>query len=873
MELIVSHINADFDAFASMVAARKLYPEAVPVFPGSQEKKLRDFIEAFDPMPAKRLKSIDLSTVDSLVIVDAKSPDRIGPLIELLRKPGIKVSIYDHHVHEEEDIHGSLEVIEEVGATATIFAEILKDRELIPTTMEATIMMLGIYEETGNLMFPSTTERDLRAAAWLLRCGASLNIVSTYLKTELSRTEVDILNQLSNNSKEMAISGLRIIVSKASIDKYHGDAAHLAHRMMDMEHTDAVMLLLRMQDKILIVGRSRAPEINVAEVLEEFGGGGHPTAASATIKEQPLEIIEERVTGLLRSFAKPGKFASDIMTRPVITIGDNTTIHTAEDEMTRHGVNVLPVQSDGSYAGIITREEVEKAIFHGFRDRSVVDFMTTDAETATRYTPVREVESAMIEKNQRFVPVVEDGEIMGAITRTDILRSMYEDYLRRSLIKETRTQEKVTVKKNLASMMKNRFPKKVFNMLKLAGEIAEALNYNAYLVGGSVRDLIRGEENLDMDLVIEGDGIEFAKEFGMKVNAKIRSHKKFSTAKVISSDFRIDVATARTEYYESPAALPTVQMSSIKKDLYRRDFTINTLSIKLNPGDFGKLVDFFGGQRDLKERTIRVLHNLSFVEDPTRAFRAVRFAERFGFKISKHTGRLIKTTLSMNLFEKLSGSRLYEELSLIFDEKEPATVIKKLRDYDLLSVIHPALEFTEKLHSLLISVYDTLRWCELSFMHEKPDQKLIYLMALLEGLKDQDKEAALQRLSTPPKVKNLVIDNSRKAMETIRRLPLGDSALVYDALSALDLDTLLFAMSLTEDERKKEEVSGYLLELRKIKPLLDGEDLKRMGVEPGPMYSRLLREVLLEKLRGKLKSRDDEESFVKNRLKAGELKT
>ena len=873
MELIVSHINADFDAFSSMVAAKKLYPDAEPVFPGSQEKKLRKFIEAFDPMPIKRIKNIDLSAVDSLIVVDAKSPDRIGPLAELLKRPGIKVSIYDHHEHGEEDIHGSLEVIEEVGATATIFTEILKNRELIPTSMEATILVLGIYEETGNLMFPSTTERDLRAAAWLLRCGASLNIVSTYLKTELSRTEVDLLNQLSHNTTEMAISGMRVIVSKASIDKYHGDAAHLAHRMIDMEHTDAVVLLLRMQDKVLIVGRSRAPEINVAEVLEEFGGGGHPTAASATIKEQPLEVIEERLTGLLRSFAKPGKFASDIMTRPVITIGDDIIIDTAEDDMTRYGVNVLPVQSDGKYAGIITREEVEKAIFHGFKNKSVVDFMTTDAETATRYTPVREVETVMIEKNQRFMPVVEDGEIKGAITRTDILRSMYEDYLRRSMIKESRTEERVSVKKNLASMMKNRFPSEIYDKLKLAGKTAEALNYNVYLVGGSVRDLLRGQENLDMDLVIEGDGIEFAKELGMKLNAKVRSHKKFATAKIISGDLRIDVATARTEYYESPAALPTVQMSSIKKDLYRRDFTINTLSIKLNPGDFGKLVDFFGGQRDLKEKSIRVLHNLSFVEDPTRAFRAVRFAERFGFKISKHTGRLIKTTLNMNLFEKLSGSRLYEELSLIFDEKEPATVIKRLRDYDLLSVIHPALEFTERLHSLLTSVYDTLRWCELSFMHEKPDQKIIYLMALLKGLKDQDKEAALQRLSSPPKVKNLVIANSRKAMETIRRLPLGDPALVYGALSALDLDTLLFAMSLTEDERTKEEVSSYLLELRKIKPLLDGEDLKRMGVEPGPMYSKLLKQVLLEKLRGKLKSRDDEEEFVKKALTAEGLKT
>ena len=194
--------------------------------------------------------------------------------------------------------------------------------------------------------------------------------------------------------------------------------------------------------------------------------------------------------------------------------------------------------------------------------------------------------------------------------------------------------------------------------------MAEGLGYGAYLVGGSVRDLLRGEENLDLDIVIEGDGIAFARVLGEKLGAKVRTHQKFATAQIFVDSLKLDVATARTEYYESPAALPKVETSSIKKDLYRRDFTINTLAVKLNSRDFGVLIDFFGGQRDLREKAIRVLHNLSFVEDPTRAFRAVRFAERFGFKISRHTENLIKSTLEMNLFDMLSGPRLFEELRL-----------------------------------------------------------------------------------------------------------------------------------------------------------------------------------------------------------------
>lgn len=868
MEIITTHINADFDAFASMVAAKKLYPDAEAVFPGSQEKKLREFMDSFHPFPVKRVREIDFSAVTRLVVVDAKSPARLGPLAELLRRPGIEVHVYDHHAHEEDDIHGSVEVLEKAGAASTIFAGIFKEKRIKPAPMEATILCLGIYEETGNLLFPSTTEKDVEAVAWLLRCGASLNIVSTYMKTEMSADELVTLNELTRSAKELVIGGLRIVIAKASRERYLGDAAHLAHRIMDMEYTDAAIIMLGMEGKILIVGRSRAPELNIAGVMEEFGGGGHPTAASATIKDLPLEIIEEKLVAALNETIKPGKFAMDVMTTPVITMNAGSTIKEAESMMTRYGVNVLPVERDGTYQGIISREVVEKSIFHGLMESPVMEFTTTDAATAERYTPIGEVESQMVEQNQRFMPVLEGGGIVGAITRTDLLRSMYEEHLRRSHIKKAVAEEKMPAGKNLGSWLRNKLPPEIYELLRAAGETAESLNFTAYLVGGSVRDMLRGEENLDMDIVIEGDGIRFAREFGKRLNARVHPHERFGTAKLITRNgFKLDVASARTEYYESPAALPVVQVSSIKKDLYRRDFTINTLSVKLNPGEIGKLVDFFGGQRDIKEKTIRVLHNLSFVEDPTRAFRAFRFAERFGFRISRHTENLIKSALKMSLFDKLSGSRLYEELLLIFGEKDPVLVIKSLSDFGLLGVIHPNLGLTERLHDLLNSVHDTLLWFDLLFTEEAPEKPRIYLMALVAELKDNEKDEALERIAVPPKVKRHVVGGIREAGEALRPLPLKDPALIHEALSRLGLETLLYAMSLTRSDEKKKEISRYLLELRRTATDITGEDLKHMGIPPGPIYSRLLKDALKEKMRGKLKSREDEIRFVRERAK------
>jgi len=868
VDIITSHTNADFDAFASMVAAKKLYREACIVFPGSQEKKLRDFIEAFHPAEIKRIKDINLSGVTRLIIVDTKIPGRIGPFAELLSRKGLKIHIYDHHPFSKNDIRGEVEKIENVGATATIFTEILKSRRLHPSPIEATILALGIYEETGCLLFPSTTERDLLAVSYLLKKGANLNIVSRFLKMELSIAELDLLNELVQSSREKVIGGVIIRVAKASRETYSEDAAHLAHRMMEIEDIDAVFVLLSMEGKILMVARSRVPELDVSKVMKEFGGGGHPTAASATVKEASLEVVEEKLAELLHKYVKPAKVASDIMTSPVISIAWDKPIKEAEAMMTRYGVNVLPILKEEKFAGLLSREIVEKALYHGFGKSRAIEFSTTDAITVNLHTPIREIETLMIEQNQRFMPVIEDEKIVGAITRTDLLRTLYEEFLRRRKIGEALTKEKPAIGRSLSSWLKERFPAKVYNLLRLSGEVAEELGFDAYIVGGSVRDLLRNEENLDIDIVVEGDGISYAKALGERLNAKVKTHERFGTAQVIADELKCDIATARTEYYESPAALPKVEISSIKKDLYRRDFTINTLAIRLNSKDFGLLIDFFGGQRDLREKTLRVLHNLSFVEDPTRAFRAVRFSERFGFKISRHTENLIKSAIEMNLFDRLSGPRLYEEILLSFKETEPVKTLKKLSDFGLLKVIHPDLIFNEELEATFKSMHDTLSWFSLLFLEEKPDSGILYLMALLSCLKYEEAKAALERLSPPPRARDMIVGGLSHARDVLRKLPIDDRVGIYNLLSNLKLETILFSMALSKDRQKQKAISLYLTELRKIKTVLKGDDLKRTGIQPGPVYSMLLRELLEEKLRGHLKSREDEEKFIKAKVKS-----
>jgi len=868
MDVITTHLNADFDALASMIAAKKYYPDAMLVFPGSQEESVREFLSVSDiKADITKIKDIDMGKIDRMILVDVKNPERIGRFDELLENKGLTIHIYDHHPFSEKDIRGEKEIIEIIGASTTIFIEMLRKDKKDISPEEATVFMIGIYEETGSLIFPSTTSRDLSAASWLLKKGANLNIVSSFIKKELSPEHIDLLNDLIQSSKEHLIHDVRIKIVTASRETYISDIASLAHRIKEIDDVDAVFMLVMMEDRLQMIARSRIPEVDVSEILHTFKGGGHPGAASAVIKDMSIEEAEQLLLKTLKENIHPSRTARDIMTSPVKIISWDETIKTAERTMTKYGVNVLPVLKQKRLYGLISREAVEKALFHGFGKNKLNEFCTTEVPVVSPSTPISIIESNMIEKNQRFMPVTENGVIVGAITRTDLLRSLYESLLRKNRISSgEKLSGKPSIGKNLTTTMKARLPEKVMALLIQAGEEAASLGYRAYLVGGSVRDMLRGEENLDLDIVIEGDGINFAKILGKKLNAKVKTHEKFGTAVVITDFLKFDVAGARTEYYEYPAALPMVETSSIKKDLYRRDFTINTLALELNPEHFGKLIDFFGGQRDIKEKTIRILHNLSFIEDPTRAFRAIRFSERFGFKISKHTKKLISTAVRINLFDKLSGTRMYDELNLLFTETKPVEAIKRLDEFGLLKPIHPVLNISETLEKRFDAIQETISWFKLQFFEENINRSHLFLMALLDELTPKEQNEALLRLQVPPNLAESMInglENTQMLMKMHSWLPKE----TYHALHPLDIQTILYAMSKCSSEEAQKAISMYLTTLRNTLPEITGTDLIALGLKPGPLFKDILSALTEARIEEKVSSREDELDYIKNILK------
>jgi len=872
--VITTHVNADFDALASMLAAQKLYPEALVVFPGSQEKNLKNFFinsmaYLFNMVDINR---IDFDSITRLVLVDTRQTGRIGRLADLLGEPGVEIHIYDHHPPGDNDIKGTVEVHGQTGANVTILTEIIRDKEIAISPDEATIMCLGIYEDTGSFTFPSTTERDFRAAAYLLSQGANLNVVSNLIARELSPQQVVLLNDMIQAVTRYYVNGIEVVVTSVTMEKYMPDFAFLVQKMVKMENLDAIFAIARMENKIYVVARSRINEVDVGAILASLGGGGHPYAAAASIKGKTLAQTEKRLVEILYQKIKASRQAKDLMSSPAISIKPDVICKKARNIITRYNLNALLVTEKingiEKLCGYITRQVIEKALYHKLDEVQVKDYMTTEVATVEPDADLIEIQKKIIDNKQRILPVVDNGTIVGVITRTDLLNIL----VRRSqpLPDEGPDPAKEPPHahtRNIVRFMKERLSADLIRNLQQIGEAADEIGAGAYVVGGFVRDLFLYRSDEDIDIVIEGDGIAFAKKYAKMVGARIHTHQKFGTAVIIFPDgFKIDVASARMEYYKFPAALPVVEMSSIKLDLYRRDFTINTLAIQLNSNKFGTLIDFFSARKDIKEKIIRVLHNLSFVEDPTRVFRAIRFEQRFEFTIGKLTAGLIANAISMDFFRELSGKRVVTELRLILQEENPVAAIRRLNDFDLLKVIHPSIKLDKVLMATLNSAKEALAWHDLLFLDESYNRWIVYFLVLIRNCKPDISKEICRRFELKPEEEKMLCSERFRADKCVfwleRNLPVSASV-IYRKLNGFKTELILFMMAVAKKKAVKKSISHYFTDLCRTQLSLRGRDLKKMGLKPGPAYRQVMEAVLDARLDGTLKSKKDEIEFAR----------
>jgi len=881
LTIITTHINADFDAMASLLAAQKLYPGASVIFPGSQERSLRNFfiqsmVYLFN---LAEIKDIAFRSVKRLVLVDTRKTDRIGKLAELLENPDLEIHVYDHHPIKKGDIVGHHDVHRITGATVTLLTEIIREKQLPITAEEATLMCLGIYEDTGSFTFSSTTAADLSAAAYLVAKGANITAIGNLIAREISPEQIGLLNDLIQAAQRYTINGVEIVITMVTYDNYLPDFAFLIHKMVRMENINAIFAVAMMENKIYVVGRSQTDDVDVGEIISAMGGGGHPSAAAATIKNQTMAQVEQILLAEIHRRIKGVRQARHLMSSPAIVADASISCAEANILLTRYNINALLVTAtEGDkqrLLGYTTRQVIEKTIYHNLGHVPVMDYMTTEIATVGPEAELHEVQEKIIGHKQRVLPVMEDDKIVGVITRTDLLTvlvqqskpadSQARDPFKHASHKRTR---------NITHFMQERLSDRVMQTLHAIGQVANDLTYGAHVVGGFVRDLFLYRSNEDIDIVIEGDGIAFAKAYAKKVGARIHTHHAFGTAVIIFDDgFKIDVATARMEYYRSPAALPDVEMSSIKLDLFRRDFTINTLAIQLNPDKFGQLIDFFSAQKDLKDKAIRVLHNLSFVEDPTRVFRALRFEQRFDFTIGKLTASLIHNAVKMDFFKRLSGRRVFSEIRQILEEENPTPAIIRMQDFDLLKVIHPTIEMNKPLIDLLNAVKSTISWHDLLFTEDPYQRWTVYFMVLIRTCDPATCKEICQRMGLAPRHEQLLCQQRFAAQQCLnkmeQKLP-GTHSELFHWLRPYRTELILYMLATTRSKEVKKSISHYYNVLRNTQPITGGKELIDMGLKPGPLFRKILDALLDAKLNGRLPTQQEEMDFIQRWIAAAQ---
>lgn len=849
MRVIISHVNTDFDALASMMAAKKLYPDAKIAISDKQETKVKQFLNIYrDTISYISDREVSWEDVTELIIVDVASLPRVGAFMKDVSLENMKITVYDHHPKHVGDVVADESYIEEVGAAVTLLLEKIKERELAFTAFEATVFGLGIYTDTGFFTNDTTTARDLEMTAFLMEQGMNIDMVQRFAEHALLPQQQTILNDLFMHMEQHTIDGLQVVVSAASYDEFQNGLATITQKLLDITNVDAVLTVVGMKNHVYIVGRASSDRVNLLPLLKLWHGGGHERAGSAMVKRTSYEEVYPKVKEQLSLIFEEAITARDLMVSPVKTLNDDTTIEEAGRRMYRYGHSGYPVVQDGKMVGIITRRDLDKANHHGLGHAPVKAYMSTELITIAPDLTLEEIQQIIIEHNIGRLPVLEDGELIGIVTRTNIIKKMHE----MTQIESTGESE-ATLQQNLAKEMKAQLPSQAYSLLEDIRKTATKATVNVYLIGGIVRDIFLKRPNDDVDIVVEGDGIQFAKQLQTDYGGEVVVHESFGTATWDHPEgFSIDVTTSRLEYYDRPASLPNVETSTLAEDLQRRDFTINAMAICLTGDQFGKLVDPYRGQQDLIDKKIKILHNLSFVEDPTRVLRAVRFETRFDFLMDKQTEQLALHSIEQVV--DLSAQRIVEDMKRIFKEKYPLKAIERLFDLQFWQ----QFQIPEAVKETVLQQAEKLEKLHHTYLDDRPTWFEYFLLAFYEAkqLREANKFALtkkelklLQELTTISEIKDIE--------------KLTDNAAIHLAFKPLGDRAILFYVS-THTLANEKEMMTYIEKRQHLKAYLTGADLIEAGFTPGERFSEILLQLEVAVLNDEVQSKSDALAWLEN---------
>ncbi len=902
MDLILCHRTADFDTLGAAVGLARLQPGARIVLSGGAHPGVRSFLSLYrDEYPLIERRSVHPEKIRAIAIVDTQRRELLGKTAEWLDIPGLAIAVYDHHIDAARDITATQLQVEAVGATTTLIAEHLQQQQVGLTASEATVMALGIHVDTGSLTFEHTTVRDAAALTWLIGQGANQRAIAEYIEPGLPEHLQTLLKLGLEQLQTETVQGYKIASVLLPTEGYTPGMSALAAHLIDLTESDSLLLGNHYAsrrtgtEKLTIIGRSRIEGVDLNALLAPLGGGGHAQAAAATLKTaHPDQVLQPLLEQLKQQIPHPPT-AQELMSSPVRTIRPETTVDQARRILLRYGHSGLSVvDAEGQLLGIISRRDLDLALHHGFAHAPVKGYMTAPVRTIAPQTLLSEIESLMVTYDIGRLPVLEQGQLVGIVTRTDVLRQLYR-------LKQPSSEAIATVATPLPTQLKsqlqfNLLSAQLQQLLQTAAQLATQQGWQLYVVGGAVRDLLLARsaaEIKEFDLVVdgaqnlppEGPGAMLARGLQqLYPEAQLQIYGQFQTAALhwgtatSLAGFSVDIATARTEFYPYPAAHPEVTASSIRQDLYRRDFTINALAVRLTPPRSGELLDFFGGRMDLELRQIRVLHPNSFIEDPTRIFRAVRFAVRLRFDLDPQTETYIRHAIASGIYQRTQAevdrtpslqSRLKNELKAIFqlrpDPDFPGQVaLKLLADLGAFVCIHSNFVPDQGLWERLAIGWQWFAQFATKSTGIKSWEFLTEVLLADLSPSDRVSVAANLHLSQPSQARLDALATVQGAIAE-QLQPTAQPSQITLFLDKYDLPMLMLVASQATPEIRN-QIWQYLDDWSQVKLPLDGNDLQQMGYKPGRQFRDMLEHLRLAMLDGLIGS--SETSLAERRLLA-----
>lgn len=797
-KVIILEEGADLDALSCAYGLLLLYEDAYLLRPSYLSKRASEVLSSF----SDRFRTLEeLPEKFDLLLVDSHNYE------EYLKSFGDRIRdiyIYDHHPKAPKGFKGK---VDSVGSCTTLVVEELMEKEIEIDSLSATLLAFGIYEDTGMLTYEGTTYRDAKAIAWLLERGLNLSLLRKSLSGGISKEEIDLLSKHMVSLESLYVDGKKISLVVLRMEEYKLDILSLLYELKEIKESSAFFVIVEAGGKSYLFGRSIRGEFDVSAVLESFGGGGHEFASAGKFEGVPAERLKGLLEALLKGEKVPLK-VKEIMSYPPFLIHEDMDVDLALLELSQRNYAGAPVIDDrGRLVGIVYKKNLLKAQRHGIKGK-VKDFMVEEFHTLELEDFIWKAEEILSKYGEKLIPVVEKDRVVGVITRMDLLHAY-----RRHIQGLRAIEKKISI------------PEDIRGLLEEIGQEAKGLGYKVYLVGGVVRDLLMRKRIWDLDLVVEGDAIALACKLGEKWQVNCHTFQEFGTAHMKYKDYKLEFATTRRETYPHPGSYPVVEWATLKEDLLRRDFTINAMALSLNPEDFGTLIDYFGGLRDLKDGIIRVLHPMSFVEDPVRILRALRFAGRFGFKLSKGTEKLLKKAVSLGLLKKAPRGRILNELRLALREERLLEILRLYKRYGILEQIIEGFVFKPDMENLLEKLKDIVSWHKIEFPQEALDYGWVFLLLLL---KDTNGEDLLKDISAPSWVREsykLMKENLHNLISKLQKAQRPSE--IYLLLKGKPTALLLILMLY-----QKEKVKLYMERLRFIK--VDVERFKHLkGKELG----------------------------------------